>query len=80
MVRATLIVGVILIVIGVVSLAFGGFTYTQKESVVQVGPLEVTAQEKKRFPILPLVAGIMIAGGLVLVIVGSNRRQTPVSL
>lgn len=72
--KATLILGIILIVIGIVSLAFGGFTYTEKESVVQVGPVEVTAQERKKFPISSAAAGVMVAGGLVLVIVGSSRR------
>lgn len=72
--KATLILGIILIVIGIVSLAFGGFTYTEKESVVQVGPVEVTAQERKKFPISPAAAGVMVAAGLVLVIVGSRRR------
>lgn len=72
--KATLILGIILIVIGIVSLAFGGFTYAEKESVIQVGPVEVTAQERKRFPISPAAAGVMVAAGLVLVIVGSRRR------
>ena len=72
--KATLLVGIILMVLGIVSLALGGFTYTEKESVVQVGPLEVTAQEKKKFPISPATAGVMVAGGLVLVVVGSSKR------
>lgn len=72
--KPALIVGIILVVAGVVSLALGGFTYTERESVVQVGPLEVSAQEKKRFPISPAAAGVIIAGGLVLVIVGASRR------
>jgi len=73
-VKATLIVGIILVVLGIVSLALGGFTYTEKESVVQVGPLEVTAQEKKKFPISPAAAGAMVAVGLILVVVGASRR------
>ncbi|MGH2361064.1 MAG: DUF3185 domain-containing protein [bacterium] len=72
--KATLIVGIALMVFGIVALAVGGFTYTEKESVVQLGPLEVTAQEKKKFPISPAAAGVMIAGGLVLVVVGASRR------
>jgi len=73
-VKATLIVGIALMVLGIVALAVGGFTYTEKESVVQLGPLEVTAQEKKKFPISPAAAGVMIAGGLVLAVVGASRR------
>lgn len=72
--KATMIVGIALMVLGIVALGLGGFTYTEKESVVQLGPLEVTAQEKKKFPISPAAAGVMIAGGLVLAVVGANRR------
>lgn len=72
--KATMIVGIALMVLGIVALGLGGFTYTEKESVVQLGPLEVTAQEKKRFPISPAAAGVMIAGGLVLAVVGASRR------
>ncbi len=72
--KATMIVGIALMVLGIVALAVGGFTYTEKESVVQLGPLEVTAQEKKKFPISPAAAGVMIAGGLVLAVVGASRR------
>jgi len=73
-VKATMIVGIALMVLGIVALGLGGFTYTEKESVVQLGPLEVTAQEKKKFPISPAAAGVMIAGGLVLAVVGASRR------
>ncbi len=69
-----MIVGIALMVLGIVALGLGGFTYTEKESVVQLGPLEVTAQEKKKFPISPAAAGVMIAGGLVLAVVGASRR------
>ena len=72
--KATMIVGIALMVLGIVALGLGGFTYTEKESVVQLGPLEVTAQEKKKFPISPAAAGVMIAGGLVLAVVGATRR------
>ncbi|MGH2395521.1 MAG: DUF3185 domain-containing protein [bacterium] len=72
--KATMIVGIALMVLGIVALGLGGFTYTEKESVVQLGPLEVTAQEKKKFPISPAAAGVMIAGGLVLAVVGASRR------
>lgn len=72
--KATMIVGIALMVLGIVALGLGGFTYTEKESVVQLGPLEVTAHEKKKFPISPAAAGVMIAGGLVLAVVGASRR------
>lgn len=68
------VVGVVLVVAGIVSLAFGGFTYTREETVLKVGPLEVEAEQRKRFPISPLAGGAMVVGGLILVAVGWNAR------
>lgn len=72
--RVAMIVGIILIVIGVISLVYGGITYNKKETIVQLGPVEVTAEEKRKFPISEVAGGAMIAGGVVLVILGMNRR------
>lgn len=72
--RAIAVVGIVLIVAGVVSLAYGGFTYTKQETVVKLGPLEVQAEERKRFPISPLAGGVMVVGGLILVAIGWNAR------
>jgi hypothetical protein len=72
--RPIAIIGILLIVAGIVSLVYGGFTYTKEETVVKVGPLEVQAEQKRRFPISPLAGGIMIVGGLILVAVGWNAR------
>ena len=65
--------GVILVVLGLVGLVWGGFTYTTTEKVLDVGPLEATAEKEHSFAI-PDVAGIaaIIAGGF-LVFVGRRR-------
>lgn len=73
--RAIALVGLILIIVGIVSLAYGGFTYTKEETVVKLGPLEVQAEQKRRFPISPLAGGIMVAGGLILLVLGWNGRS-----
>jgi uncharacterized membrane protein len=67
------IVGIILIVLGVVALAYQGITYTTKEKVVDLGPLKVEAQREKTIPLPPLLGGLALAGGIVLLIVGSRR-------
>ena len=66
------IVGIILIVIGVVGFALGGFSFTKKEKVLDVGPIEATAENKKSVPISPLLAGIALVSGVVLVAAGSR--------
>jgi hypothetical protein len=67
------IIGIILIVIGVVGYALGGFSFTKKEKVLDVGPIEATADEKKTVPISPLLAGIALVGGIVLVAASARK-------
>ena len=68
------IIGIILIAIGVIALAYGGFTYTKREKVIDAGPLQVSADKEKTVPFPPILGGICLVGGIVLVVVGS--RQT----
>jgi hypothetical protein len=67
------IIGIILIVIGVAGFALGGFSFTKKEKVLDVGPIEATADDKKSVPIPPLVAGIALVTGVVLVVASARR-------
>jgi uncharacterized membrane protein len=67
------IVGVILIILGVVALAYQGITYTTKEKVIDLGPLKVEAKREKTIPLPPVLGGIALVGGIVLLIVGSRR-------
>jgi hypothetical protein len=68
------IVGVVLIVIGIIALAYGGISYTTREKVLDIGPLEATTETRKTIPLPPLLGGLALAGGVVLLIVGSKRR------
>ena len=67
------IVGVILIVLGVVALAYQGITYTTKEKVVDLGPLKVEANKEKTIPLPPIVGVAALVGGVVLVAVSARR-------
>jgi hypothetical protein len=67
------IVGIILIVIGVISLAIGGISYTTREKVVDIGPIQATAERRKTIPLPPLLGGLALAGGIVLMIAGRKR-------
>jgi uncharacterized membrane protein YidH (DUF202 family) len=68
------IVGIALVVIGLVSLLLGGFRWTQEKTVVDVGPLKATTTEHKTLPIPPIVGGLALAGGIVLLVVPTKRR------
>jgi len=62
------IVAVILIAIGVVALVFGGITYTKKEKVIDLGPIEATAEKEKTIPLPPIIGAIALIGGIVLLV------------
>ena len=68
------ITGIILIVIGIISLAIGGISYTKREKVLDIGPIEATAEREKTLPLPPLLGGLALAGGVVLLIAGSKKR------
>ena len=71
------IVGIVLIIFGVVALAYGGFSFTtqKKERVVDLGPLQLdaTVERERRVPLPPILGFAALAGGVVLVIVGSRK-------
>jgi uncharacterized membrane protein HdeD (DUF308 family) len=68
------ILAVVLIVIGVVALVFGGITYTKKEKVVDLGPIEATAKEKKTIPLPPILGAIALVGGIIMLV--SSGKNT----
>ena len=68
----TKVLGIILIVVGIVGLAYGGFTWTQKETVIDAGPIQITADDKERLPIPPLAGGLMLVAGVVLMLRKGN--------
>jgi len=67
------LVGVILIVIGIVAFAYQGITYTTREKVVDIGPIQMTAEKTKTLPLPPIVGGIALVGGIVLLVLGSKK-------
>jgi hypothetical protein len=71
--RVITMVGIVLIVIGVVALAYQGITYTTREKVLEVGPVEVHKETRKTIPLPPLIGGVALAGGIILVLVGVRR-------
>ena len=68
------LIGILLIVFGVVALAVGGIRYTEREKVLDIGPLQATTEEHKTIPLSPIVGLAAVAGGIALVVVGSKTR------
>jgi len=66
------IIGMVLIVVGVLALAFGGFQYTTRERVVDLGPLKVDADKQHSVPIAPIAGVAALIGGIVMVMAGKR--------
>lgn len=64
--------GVILIVLGVIGLAWGGITYTTKEKVVDLGPIEASRDKKHTVPLPPIAGAILLVGGVALIATGKK--------
>jgi len=65
--------GIILIVVGVVAFAYQGITYTTREKVVDLGPVQMTADRSRTLPLPPIVGAIALAGGVALLVMGSKK-------
>jgi uncharacterized membrane protein YiaA len=68
--KTNTVIAIILIVVGILAFAYQGITYTSKEKVVDLGPVQVTAEKTRTFPLPPIVGGIALVGGIVLLLIG----------
>jgi len=71
--KPIMLIGLALIVLGVVALAYQGITYTTREKIIDIGPIQASADTQKTIPLSPLLGGLALAGGVVLVIVGRKK-------
>jgi drug/metabolite transporter (DMT)-like permease len=66
--------GIVLIVLGALALAYQGIRYTSREKLIDIGPLKVTATEKKTIPLPPIVGGVAIVAGIALILVERRKK------
>jgi len=67
---AKTVIGIVLIILGIVSLGYQGITYTTRKKVVDIGPIEATKKENKTIPLPPILGVIALAGGVVVLAAG----------
>jgi amino acid transporter len=65
--------GIVLIILGVVAFAYHGIAYTTREKVLQIGPIEATQKTEKTIPLPPLLGGVALAAGIVLIVMGVKK-------
>lgn len=68
-------VGILLVVLGALALAYQGFTYTHREPVMDVGPMHVTREDHDRVSIPPILGGLALVGGIALLFVGGKKSS-----
>ena len=71
--KAPTLSGIILIILAVIAFSFQGITYTKREKVLEIGPIEATAEKKETIPLPPVLGAVALIGGVALVFVGSKR-------
>ena len=67
------LVGIVLIVLGALALAYQGITYTTREKIVDLGPLKASVDKQKTIPLPPILGAVALAAGVVLLVVGNKR-------
>ena len=72
---AARIAGVVLIVVGLVGVLWGGFSWSQEKTVVDLGPFKATTQEHKTIPFPPVAGGVALVAGVVLLVLPGRRRS-----
>ena len=73
--RSTALAGIILIVLGVIALAYQGVTYTTHKKVLDIGPVQASKKETHTIPLPPIVGGVALVGGVSLLLMGSKDSQ-----
>ena len=68
------LLAIVLIVLGVIGLVAGGISWTQREKVVDLGPVEVTRENRESIPLPPVIGGLLLVAGVVLLVADGRQR------
>jgi drug/metabolite transporter (DMT)-like permease len=68
-------VGIVLIVLGALALAYQGINYTRQKKVLDVGSVHLTTETHERIPLPPILGGLALAGGVVLLVMGAGNKS-----
>lgn len=70
--KTNTLIAVILIAIGIVAFAYQGITYTTREKVLDLGPIQMTTEKTKTIPLPPLMGAVALVGGIILLVMGKK--------
>jgi uncharacterized membrane protein YidH (DUF202 family) len=67
------VIGVLLVVVGLFALLAGGISWTRTETVLDIGPIEAQTTERETIPLPPILGGLALAAGAILLVVGRAK-------
>jgi hypothetical protein len=68
------LIGIVLLVLGALALAYQGINYTRTEKVLDIGPIHATAERHERIPLPPIIGGLALVGGIALLVMGARQK------
>ena len=72
--KSITLLGIALIVLGGLALAYQGFSYTRREKIIDIGPIHATAERQEHVPVPPILGGLALAAGVVLLFMGAKQK------
>jgi uncharacterized membrane protein len=72
--KPIILIGIVLVVLGALALAYQSISYTRTEKVLDLGPIHATKDTQKHIPLPPILGGIALIGGVALLVAGARRR------
>jgi hypothetical protein len=73
--KVATLVGILLLILGVVGFVAGGFSFTRNETVIDAGPIKVQGKTREHVPLSPILSGIAVVGGIVLIVAGARGSR-----
>ena len=74
--KSMTILAVVLIALAIVALTYQGITYTKREKIIDIGPVQATAERQKTIPLPPLLGGLSLAAGVALIVVAATKSKS----
>jgi hypothetical protein len=73
--KSSLLAGILLVVLGALALAYQGINYTRREKVIDLGPIHATEDVQRHIPLPPIIGGLALIGGIVLLVGGARQKN-----
>ena len=74
--KVATLVGILLLILGNVGFVAGGFSFTRYKTVVDAGPLKIEGKSQEHVPLSPVLSGLAVVGGIVLIVAGARGAKS----